>query len=176
MSGTAIHARMGGIRKGDAALRKELGPRTVDAIAEDSNCIYLTVTAATNERTQTRIFCMVPTLTNNIHSLVTREPLYLTTSQFNTKEEALRNAQSWRKKVINHPKFSEIDIQTWAYDSTAYSRTFYYVVVTHTMDIIRKRQVSELIAQLNTPLRLVNSSSFSVPVQGTAKVRKIKCL
>lgn len=71
MSGTAIRARMGGSRKGDAALQKELGPRTVDAIAEDSNCIYLTVTATTEKRKQTRIFCMVPMLTNNIHSLVT---------------------------------------------------------------------------------------------------------
>jgi len=40
------------------------------------------------------------------------------------------------------------------------------------MDIIRKRQVSELIAQLDTPLRLVKSSSFSVLIKEQLKSEK----
>jgi hypothetical protein len=165
VSGQAIRTRMGGLNKGDAEVLQALGRRTIDSIAEDGNCAFLTITAATDERKQTRVFCMVPILTDNLHALASRESLYLSVGRFNTRDEALRNAHSLREKIVNKPEFSGVGIEVWAHDSTAYSRTFYYVVVNHTMDIIRQRRVSVLERLLEMPLFVVPSDSFSVLIK-----------
>jgi hypothetical protein len=165
VSGQAIRARMGGLNTCDAEVLQALGPRTIDSIAEDGNCVFLTITAATDERKQTRVFCMVPILTDNLHALSSREPLYLSAGRFNTRDEALRNAHSLREKIVNKPDFSGVGIEVWAHDSMAYSRTFYYVVVNHTMDIIRQRRVSVLESLLEMPLFLIPSDSFSVLIK-----------
>jgi len=165
VSGQAIRARMGGMNTGDAEVLQALGRRTIDNIAEDGNCVFLTITAATDQRKQTRVFCMVPMLADNLHALSSREPLYLSAGRFDAKDEALRNARSLSEKIANIPEFSGSGIQVWADDSTAYSRTFYCVVVNHTMDIIRQQRVSMLERLLETPLLLVPSDSFSVLIK-----------
>lgn len=166
VNGETVRARMGGVREGDAELLELIGQPAVDSIAEDGNCTYVTLSTATEKNKQTRVFCLVPAITRNLHALVSRESMYLSAGRFNTREEALKAAGEWRGKLKNESGFAGSGIEVWAHDSMNYSRTYYFVVVTDTLEIIRQRKVEALEKLLGVHLLLVKSDSFSVLLDG----------
>jgi len=162
MNGIAIRERMGGVRMGDAKAKILLGPLTINQVAEDENCAYLTMTATTDQRVQTRVFCMVPSLTKNLHALQARESLYLTTGRLDTKEEALRAAKDIRGKLDEDKEWAAIGIEVWAMNNTSYNKRFFYVAICDSMNLIKKRQSQALSDALGIPLVPMESESFSV--------------
>lgn len=162
VSGSLLRARMGGDRMGDSKLMELLGPRTVSFIGKDENCIFLTISATAGKMKQTRVFCIVPAATKNIHTLSNREPHYLSCGRFETKTEALKAAETFREKLNAESLGIETTIEVWAHDSTSYSRTFYFVVLSNTAAIIRESKFRELQEQLGTKLLLIKADSLSV--------------
>jgi hypothetical protein len=165
MSGIAIRERMGGVRMGDSDAEILIGPRTIDQVAEDENCAYLTITATTDKRVQTRIFCMVPRLTKNLHALQTRESLYLTTGRIDTKEEALKVAKNIQGKRDEDKEWAAIGIEVWGVNHSSYNKSFFCVAISNSMELIKKRQSQALSESLGIPLIPMDSDSFSVLVQ-----------
>lgn len=170
VSGQSIRARMGGLRMGDAELLEMLGHPTMDSVAEDGNCAFVTLSAATEKHKQTRVFCLIPMITRNLHVLVSRQSMYLSAGKFDTREEALRVAGELRGKLNGESGFAGSTIEVWAQERMSYSRTFYFVVVTDTMEVIRKRQVETLEKLLGSRLLLVKSDSFSVLIDGPSAI------
>lgn len=162
VSGSLLRARMGGDRMGDAELMKTLGPRTVSFLGEDENCLFLTISATAGKMKQTRVFCIVPAATKNLHTLSNREPHYLSCGRFETKEEALQAAKALREKLDVRSMDIKTGIEVWAHDSTKYSRTLYFVVLTNSTEMIRSAKVGALQDQLGTKLLLIKSDSLSV--------------
>lgn len=166
VSGLSIRARMGGARVGDAELLEMIGPPSMDSISEDGNCTFMTISAVTEKHTQTRVFCLIPVITRNLHMLDSREPTYLSAGRFESREEALRTAVELRGKLKGEAGFAGSTIEVWAHESTAYLRTFFFVVVTDTMEVIRKRRVETLEKLVGSRMLLVGSDSFSVLIDG----------
>ncbi|MBT8036965.1 MAG: hypothetical protein KJO21_05425 [Verrucomicrobiae bacterium] len=165
VNGSIMRQRMGGVRMGDASAKILIGSRTIDQVAEDENSAYVTITATTAKRVQTRIFCMVPSLTKNLHALWSREPLYLTTGWIHTKEDALQTAKEVRRKLDGEKEWATTGIELWTLNSTSYSRAFFCVAIPGSMELIKKRRVRALSESLGIQLVPTGSSSFSVLIE-----------
>ncbi|NWK55962.1 hypothetical protein HW115_10085 [Verrucomicrobiaceae bacterium N1E253] len=165
VNGKAMRTHMGGLDMGDTKAKSLIGSRTVDQVADDNNCTYLTVTARSEQKVQTRIFCMVPPLADNLHALWTREPLYLTTGLINEKEEALHLAKEMRGKLIKEKAWSAVGVEVWSFYNSSYSRRFFCVAISDTMDLIKRRQVRALSELLDMQFVPMPSGTFAVSVQ-----------
>lgn len=167
VNGKSIRARMGGDRMGDAQARTLIGPRVVDSIGEDGNCVYVTLTATSTERKQTRVICLVPAVTRNIHALDSKPDLLLTTGQLKVKGDALHTARAVRK-TLDDSSFAHLDLEVWSYFDANYNRDFYFVAFSNSMDLIKTRKVEALQELTGKDLMAVKSEMFQVRIETLA--------
>lgn len=57
-------------------------------VAEDGDCIYLTIRMGMDEGQETRIICIPSDVSRNVHALMDLEPIYLSAGSFKSREEA----------------------------------------------------------------------------------------
>jgi len=168
VNGSLVRARTFDLG-GDAEMNQALGPTSVSSVEEDGNCLYLTFHANHPEHKQTRIFCMLPAVTANVRHLAACEPFVLLAGRFDTKNAALESAKSLRSKLDTRKDFSDVGLQVWNVYHTGYSRTFYFVVIPRTAELIKQGRVAGLQECIGSRLPMVSSATFSMMVEGSAK-------
>jgi hypothetical protein len=107
------------------------------AVAEDSNCIFLTIATDNDEGQESRIICIPAAITRNIHALKNLEPLYLSAGSFDSEKEALALV---RKMQANAGNSYGPAPMVWSVFHSDTGKTDYAVVLANSADLIKRNE------------------------------------
>lgn len=103
-------------------------------VAEDQNCIFLTIRKGQDENSETTMVCIPPSITRNVHALRELEPFHLSAGLYPTAKEALSRCESLRKSTKDL-RFE--DLRVWSVFQAATGKTEYAVIMANTAGFLR---------------------------------------
>jgi hypothetical protein len=103
-------------------------------VAEDQNCIFLTIRKGWDENSETTMVCIPASITRNVHALRELEPFHLSAGFYPTEKEALSRCESLRKSTKD---LRFVDIQVWSVFQAATGKTEYAVILPNTASFLR---------------------------------------
>jgi hypothetical protein len=103
-------------------------------VAEDQNCIFLTIRKGGDENSETTMVCIPPSVSRNVHALRELEPFHLSAGFHPTAKEALSHCESLQKSTKDL-RFAEL--QVWSVFQAATGKTEYAVILPKTASFLR---------------------------------------
>ena len=127
------------------------------AVAEDSNCIFLTIATSNDEEREVRMICIPAAITRNIHALRTLEPLYLSAGTFDSEKEALALVRKLQATAGNSYRPSLV---VWSVFHSDTGKTDYAVVLANSAELIKRNEFGTKQDLLGMHLVPITSEGF----------------
>lgn len=109
---------------------------TLVGVAEDKNCIYLTILEGDDDSSDTTLVCVPASISRNVHALRELEPFYLSAGSYASAKDALARCESLRKATTK-------TLQVWSVVQADTSVTEYAVVMESTASFLREDILGE---------------------------------
>ena len=147
---------------GEAAAQE--GDYTLVSVAEDQNCIFLTIRKGADEYSETTMVCIPASISRNVHALRELEPFHLSAGFYSTAKEALSSCESLRKSTM---AVSYGTLQVWSVLQTT-GKTEYAVIMPQTASFLRDDILGESQKSANHPNWIpISSEGFRELIVGS---------